>query len=350
MTLMMGINISHNYELIINNVIALLNSNIPSKQKYEEMLLRTAKKEGKAKNNPSYDDMYNSSLLLLTLAFIIYAIQINIPVLTSKKTFPGCIKSFSGYPLDDEQNKTSITYIACIANKIKSSIVPWNSILKMSETTLIKNIEQLITKYIVSNKELVEHLNKKREFLQSEDNRDNAIPEYLSINIWHTFNPPLIDIKIESESLEPLEVNFKNTLFETFSRGSKNNIKELVESKAISCANHIIELIQNVVKTNSPLLKNSNDNPFLENACCNSQKNTINYFTTANSAIIEYNNLANFYNEILKGIDNLTYSSQIYIPLNTKQKSIIQYTGFGEEVIYKAFIYFCNFSNQLNLK
>ena len=347
MTLMMGINLSHNHELIINNVLSLLNSNIPSKQKYEEMLLRTAKKEGKAKNNPPYEDMYNSTLLLLTLTFIVYAIQINIPVLTSKKTFPGCIKSFSGYPLDGEQDKTSITYIACIANKIKSSIVPWNSILKMSESTLIKNIEQLVSKYIVQNKDLLTHLNNKRAYLLSQDNNDNAIPEYLSINIWHTFNPPLNDIKIDAQTLEPLDVNFKNTLYETFSRGSKNNIKELVESKGISCANHIIERIQNVVKVNSPLLKNSNDNPFLENACCNSQKNSIQYFTNADRNIIDYNNLASFYNEILKGIANLTYSAQIYVPLNTQQKIITQNKSFSEELVYKAFIYFCNFSNQI---
>jgi hypothetical protein len=348
-SLMMGINISHNHEVIINNVLALLNSNIPSKKKYEEMLLKTAKKEGKAKHNPPYEDMYNSSLLLLTLAFIVYAIQINIPVLTSKKTFPGCIKSFSGYPLDDEQDKTSIAYIACIANKIKSSIVPWNSILKMSESTLIKNIEQLVTKYIAQNSDLVIHLNKKREFLLSQDNNSNAIPEYLSINIWHTFNPPLNDIKIDAHTLEPLEANFKKTLYDTFSRGSKNNIKELVESKAISCANHIIELIQNVVKANSPLLKNSNDNPFLENACCNSQKNSIEYFISANPAIIDYNNLVSFYNNILKGIDILTYSSQINVPLNTQQKNITNYTSFSEELVYKAFIYYCNFSNQIPL-
>jgi len=349
MSLMMGINISHNHELIINNVLALLNSSIPSKQKYEEMLLRTIKKEGKTRNNPPYEDMYNSSLLLLTLAFIVYAIQIAIPVLTSKKTFPGCIKSFSGYPLDGEDDKTSIAYIACIANKIKSSIVPWNSILKMSESILIKNIEQLVTKYIVQNKDLVTHLNKKREFLLSQDNNGTTIPEYLSINIWHTFNPPLNDIKIDAQALEPLEANFKNTLYETFSRGSKNNIKELVESKGISCANHIIELIQNVVKTNSPLLKNSNDNPFLENACCNSQKNSIQYFINANPNIVDYNNLARFYNEIIKGINNLTYSSQIYVPLNTQQKIITHYNSYSEELVYKAFIYFCNFANQIPL-
>lgn len=54
---------------------------------------------------PTYEETYNSSLLLLTLTFIVYAIQINIPSLKSKKTFPGCIKSFKGYPLDGEEDK-----------------------------------------------------------------------------------------------------------------------------------------------------------------------------------------------------------------------------------------------------
>ena len=69
--------------------------------------------------------------------------------------------------------------------------------------------------------------------------------------------------------------------------------------------------------------------------------------TGLNKAIVDYNNLASFYNSILKGIDNLTYSSQIYVPLNTQQKIITHYNAFSEELVYKAFIYFCNFSNQI---
>ena len=57
--------------------------------------------------------------------------------------------------------------------------------------------------------------------------------------------------------------------------------------------------------------------------------------------------MASFYNEILKGIANLTYSAQIYVPLNTQQKIITQNKSFSEELVYKAFIYFCNFSNQI---
>ena len=34
------------------------------------------------------------------MVFIVIAIQTSIPSMKSKKTFPGCIKSFTGYPLN----------------------------------------------------------------------------------------------------------------------------------------------------------------------------------------------------------------------------------------------------------
>lgn len=347
MSLMIGINISHNHELIINNVLTIQNSSIPTKKQYDEIVLKSTKKEGKVKAMPSYEETYNSSLLLLTLTFIVYAIQINIPSLSSKKTFPGCIKSFKGYPLDGEEDKTTLAYIACIANKIKSSIQPWNSILKMSESSIIKKMEALIERYISANKELTLLLNKKREYLLSEDVAVDAIPEYLSINNWHTFNPPLYDTKISSENISAIDDGFKNTLYETFSRGEKNNIKEIIESKAIFSSYYIIEKIQNVVKKNTPLLKNSNDNPFLENACCNSSKNTIAYFIGEDNSIAADNKAVKFYSNILSSIDLLTYAPQLYNQENTKQKIISQTLSFSEELVYKAFIYFCNFANLL---
>ena len=345
----MGINISHNVELLINNVLTIQNSSIPSQQQYEQFILKAVKKEGKVKAMPTYKEAYNSSLLLLTLAFLVYCVQINIPSLQTKKTFPGCIKSFKGYPLDGEQDKTSIAYIACIANKLKSSIDPWSSLLKMSESTIMKKIEALIEKYIIPNKELAVHLNKKRAYLLSEGAQKDAIPEYLSINNWHTFTPPLNDIAINSENVEPLDETFKTILYDTFARGTPNNIKETLEAKAIYTSYYIIEKIQNIVRKNSPLLKNSNDNPFLENACCNSTKNTIDYFISEDKSIATYNNYVAFYNSILASIDILTYAPQLYDPRNTKQKRLSNETAFSEDLVYKAFIHFCNFNNQIPL-
>ena len=90
----------------------------PSKEQYEKLIVKTAKKEGKSKNLPSYEDTYNLSLLMLTLVYIVVAIQVSIPSIKTKKTFPGCIKSFIGYPFEGDQDKSSITYIACVASKM----------------------------------------------------------------------------------------------------------------------------------------------------------------------------------------------------------------------------------------
>ena len=68
----------------------------------------------KTKNRklPAYEDALNSSLMLLTLTFFHIAIQISIPTIQTRKTFPGCVKSFSGFPLEGSSNYDGIIYVA----------------------------------------------------------------------------------------------------------------------------------------------------------------------------------------------------------------------------------------------
>ena len=342
---MMGINLLNNHEFIINNVITIQNSSIPSKKQYEALVLKTSKKEGKAKQMPSYEDTYNSSLLLLTLTFILFSIQSNIPSIVSKKTFPGCIKSFKGYPLDGEQDKTSIIYISCIAHKIKSSIKPWNSILKMSEASIAKKIESLLEKYVLTNKEFHILLDKKREYLLHV--KSEKIPENVSLNKWLTFNPPLVDFTINSNNIQPLGDGFKETLLDDFSKGKKNYIKETLESKVIYYSNAIIEIIQTIVKKNAPLLQNSNDQAFLENSCCNTEKNAIIFFNNIDKNINNYNITVKLFNNTIESINFLNKSAIIYHAINNKNIIPKNDHNFNEEIIYKAFIYFCNFNNNI---
>ena len=51
MSQMIGINLEGQNQFIVNNVITTQNANIPSKEQYEKMLAKTAKKEGKVKSN-----------------------------------------------------------------------------------------------------------------------------------------------------------------------------------------------------------------------------------------------------------------------------------------------------------
>tara|TARA_B110001450_G_scaffold221352_1_gene217325 strand:+ start:2737 stop:8517 length:5781 start_codon:yes stop_codon:yes gene_type:complete len=345
MSQMAGINISNYHEFIINNVITIQNSSIPNKKQYEQFLLKTAKKDGKVKESPSYEDTFNSSLLILTFSFIILTLQISIPSIKSKKTFPGCIKSFSGYPLEGDQDKSTIIYMSCIANKIKSSIKPWNSILKMSESTIVKKIEAIMDKYVLKNKDAIKLIEKKREYLLY--NKVEEIPESLSLNSWTTFNPPLVDFKINKEILLPLSDTFKDKLLDSFSKGKKNDIYETLQSKIIYFSGAIIESIQTIVKKNTALLQNSNSEPFLENACCNTSKNALMYFYLQDKSIMTNNNIVIHCYSIIDSINTLNRAPILYDPTNNKLSLPNIKNTYNEEIIYKAFVHFCNFDNNL---
>ena len=341
---MMGIKINNN-EFIINNVLKIQKKSIPSKEEYEKQIEKLVKKDKKSKSLPSYEDTYNSSLLLLTLSFLIVNIQSSIPSIKTKKTFPGCIKSFSGYPFEGDQDKTTIMYIACIANKIKSSIKPWNSILKTSELNIVKKLDTIIKTHILTNKEVNELFDKKREYLLL--NETETIPEEISINSWHNFMPALIEINIDKENLIPLPDTLKDELIESLTKGKKNNIKEITQSKIIYLSNEIINSIQKITKTHGVLLENNIGEPYLENACCNSTLNTIEYFTNKDKSIIENNALIFVYKDLIDSLNSLSKSAILYNNENTKNIFSTIKKDFNEIIIYKTFIHFCNFNNDI---
>jgi hypothetical protein len=156
--------------------------NIPSEKDYNAAVEK-AKKRGEKKRLPTYEEATDSSLLILIFVFYLVAIQISIPSIKTLKTFPGCIKSFSGYPMDGKTDKTAITYIACVVNKISSSVKPWNSIYKLKESSIIKKMENIIEEYVLPNQEIVDLFKKKNLFLSLETTK--IIPDSLNINLWY---------------------------------------------------------------------------------------------------------------------------------------------------------------------
>ena len=76
-------------------------------------------------------------------------------------------------------------------------------------------------------------------------------------------------------------------------------------------------------------------------------KKVCNYIIFKIDFDFKYNNYITIYSNILNSIDLLTYAPQLYDPLNTKQKRASNKVAFSEELVYKAFIHFCNFNNQV---
>ena len=342
---MIGLNLVNYNEQINVNVFKLLKKNISDKKTYDKKIEQLIKKDPRAKNLPSFEDAYNNLLLMYTISYICIFIQTSIPSFKTKKTFPGCIKSFDGYPLKNQEDKTFILYISCIVNKIKTSVKPWNTIQKMSETNICKKIELIIKDHILIDPFFIDLIDKKLEYLKL--NETEEIPEEISINGWFDFMPPLNDIKLKESNLVPIDKTFTDNMLNGFKKSNKDNVIDLINSKIIYYSLKIVNSIQKIVKKKTPILQTSNGEPYIENSCCNSLNNTIQYFIKEDKTIYEDNILLKNYLEILKDIFILEKSSILYHKENTKILVSKPDNDFSEKIIYEAFIYYCNFDNSI---
>jgi hypothetical protein len=342
---MIGLNLVNYNEQININVFKLLKKNISDKKTYDKKIEQLIRKDPRAKNLPSFEDAYNNLLLMYTISYICIFIQTSIPSFKTKKTFPGCIKSFDGYPLKNQEDKTFILYISCIVNKIKTSVKPWNTIQKMSETNICKKIELIIKDHILIDPFFIDLIDKKLEYLKL--NETEEIPEEISINGWFDFMPPLNDIKLKESNLVPIDKTFTDNMLNGFKKSNKDNVIDLINSKIIYYSLKIVNSIQKIVKKKTPILQTSNGEPYIENSCCNSLNNTIQYFIKEDKTIYEDNILLKNYLEILKDIFILEKSSILYHKENTKILVSKPDNDFSEKIIYEAFIYYCNFDNSI---
>ena len=340
-----GINLESQKGFIIDSTLTGLSEIIPSEERYIDNAKEYEKKKGK--KLPSYKHHFNENLLLLTLGSIVIAIQTAIPSLRSKKSFPGCKKSFTGYPLDGVEDLTGINYIACVAHKIRTSIEPWNTILKLKEISIANKIRSLIDLVYLPSSRIQKLLDEKRNFLiQTED---DFIPVELSIQTWKQFLPPLIPINLKSQL--KLSSEFEKSLFSEIKKGTNKGQQKIdvVKSKVIFFSYEIIQKIEDIVQSQKPLL-NSLD-PYTQNSCCakNTREKFLTYFTDKDSDIITDNDYVKKLSIILQDIRLIQESSILYDPFDTKLKYPILSQVFDEDTKYLAVMNFCNYNNDIPL-
>ena len=99
-----------------------------SEQKYKQRVEKMNKGKEKKVKMPSYKNYKNETIIIAVACSLIVAIQTQIPSFKSSKTFPGCIRSFTGYPLFGIEDNGAVQYISCVMFKIKSTIDPWSSL------------------------------------------------------------------------------------------------------------------------------------------------------------------------------------------------------------------------------
>ena len=343
-----GVDINSQLEFIVRNSFQLLSRSMPTKEVYEKAVA-SAEAKGKKKMD-SYNVAFNSTLIVITLSYLLIAIQTSIPSIRTRKTYPGCKRSFIGYPFNGTDDKTALTYIACVADDIKSSIDPWNSIQKISKKKLISKMETTIDKFIISSDEVKDKIIEKQNYLKISE--EEEIPIEHDIKQWINFLPPLQIVKIKE--LQNVSDEFQKEFINNLRSGSKSQYEkiEILRSKIIYFSLGIEELIQKVVKKyvkdNNAILTNSSNEPFIENACCdNGSINTLQYFVEAQPDIIRYNNIVTSLRNLLDDIGNMGTAPILFDPTNTKTKIPDLSNEFSEETIYKAFIVYCKYNTNI---
>ena len=336
----MGINMENQKEFIINNVVTAMSDTLESEEDYKEKIKHMAEKGSKM---PSYKDFYNTSLLYFTLGMYLIATQTAIPPIKTRKTHPGCIRSFNGYPYEGAGDLSSLNYVACVAYDIRESGEPWNVLRKRD--TVISKLKKTVDEVLLNLPEVKRKFEEKTDYLLT--STATEIPEEHDIAKWSQFLPPLIAFKIRH--LVNISEEFKRTLISQLRNGDNNQNESILVicSKIIKFSLAIQEEIGNVVKKNHLLLQNSNNEPYLENACCQTEhgESTIDYFISKNPSIAEYNQIVTKLTNIIEDIKSYGKAALLYSDINTKNIYPPVSNQFNEKTIYLAFIYFCKFKS-----
>ena len=320
----LSISVDSEVEFIIKNVSDVVSKIIPSKKKYEQ-------KRKKKKKSSSYEHVKGKALLLTTLCYLIITIQTMTPSIISSKTFPGCKRSFKGYPYDGDGNMSFLTYISCIVNNISLKSLPWitlkrkkkkgvkrNQFKQESIQLLVKNLHTLFEKQILKRTDVKEKIRLKETFLSQLPTHD-YIPQEHNIRLWVTFLPPLRLIRVEN--IRSVSKQFVASLRTSFSEGNNDQFEKIsiIQGKIIMFSMAIIQSIQRVINKEGPLLKNANDEPFLVNVCCNEgSKTAITYFSQEEPSIEQHNITIMNLSNILQHAKSLYVAPFLYDPRNTK--------------------------------
>lgn len=336
----MGINMETQKEFIINCVVETIKTTVEGESEYKNKVKQYAEK---GKKIPAYRDFYNTALLHYTFGMFLIGIQTSIPSIRTRKTHPGCVRSFTGYPFDGEGDMSSLTYLACVAFDIRLSTEPWNTLKKTNVDKIKTRIKGAIDDYFLSLPEVQRKFAEKTEYLLA--NPATEIPEEHDIAKWTDFLPPLIPFRVKH--LVNISEQFRQGLNNDLRTGSQEQREKIlvIESKIIQFSFAIQEKINEIVKQHKVLLHTANNEPYLENSCCDSTENesTIDYFTSKNRDIEEFNSIVKRLTNILDDIRSYTESPMFYSNINTKNIYPSISNTFDERTIYLAFIFYCKF-------
>ena len=354
----LGISVNSQFDFIVNLVNTILDKYIPSQKNYEKFLL-AARKKKKKKRQPTFEEAYNNGLMMTTLSIYVVVIQTMMPSIRTKKTFPTCSRSFTGYPLEGDGDTSGLQYVICAAINIArgSDAVPWNTLPRIrkkigTEETINKyvlKIKSFMDSSILTNSDIKKKIVDKLNYTATHVETDE-IPAEFDVKNWSTFLPPLKPVLVTK--LHNISPSFKTDLTRLVEQGDPSQFQKISDLKStiFYFSLHIQELIQRVINKKNILLFTLTNEPFIENSCCNDgSKHTLQYFINVEPNITNFNNTVKEQSLMLSEIENLINPPFIFDARNTRLVFPPISKEFSEKTIYKTFIKFCKYNSGITL-
>ena len=303
-----------------------------------------------------YSTYYNQYLIIIVSCATFAAMQTLIPSFKTKKTFPGCVKSFAGYPLEPGSldNAAGLKYVACILDKSKrASSQPWSSIEPLSLDNLLKRMKKVMQYDVYPRPDVTKMYELKREYLSKYPDKD--VPDEVAIQRWTHFMPPVVPFAFESGKLPTgISEEYEKELFQTIMQGSSEQFKMLglVKGKLLKHGYLVYDIINRIVGKKQLLLATAGGAAYLENSCCNEEGSNINPIAYFCNEIPE---LKHVLQKTLKMEDamyrvrNLTKAKTFFDPNSSRVIGAAIPDTIISKTIYETFIHYGNFDNDAEI-
>jgi len=339
----MDISLVNQMEFIIKIASTMMTAPniLPSEAKYREIV---AAKSVEGKKATPYETIFDEVIMYLTLGAVLIAIQTSVPAIVTKKTYPGCVRSFSGYPFDGDGDTTGLAYIACVARKGTTAVGSWKVLRKKSPETIMKWIKTYIDKCYITHVDVKAKINAKREYLM--EHPDEEVLAENRVEQWTTFMPPLHTVRLSR--IEPIVSGFHDLLVSDIKIGSSAQWgkMDVIQGKLIqfSLAYQMgVQQTINEVKGH----RDSTDELFIDNFGSKSiGKTQHEYFSSINGDLSRTNAIVSGMHSIVTNMKRLSRALTIFCNLDDKNARAPLGNDYNEVTIYRAFISICRFNRQ----
>ena len=339
-------------EFVLRVTLEIMNDSeiVMTEDTYTERLAQMVAQSSKKTAKMPYSTYYNQNLIIIVSCATFAAMQTLIPSFKTKKTFPGCVKSFAGYPLDPNiENVSGMRYIACVLDKSKrASTLPWSAIEPLSVDILLKRMKTVMQSCVYNRPDVEKLYNIKRDYLVHYPDQD--VPEEVAIKRWTHFLPPVVPFSMEHNSVTGISEEYEKELFKAILNGSDEQLKSLgiIKGKLLKHGYLTYDIIDQIVRKKQLLLVSNGGAAFLENACCNedgARTNPIEYFQKDRPELVQVLQKARKMENVLTRVKNLTKAKTFFDPKSSRIVGASIPDTIISRTIYETFIHYCNFDN-----